>query len=224
MLALGARSCWFESNLPDPENPIINMAIITSRLALRAAVQVITTANPVHAVFFLVLVFVLTSLLRRRISREFRSLVFLRVYVGAIAVLFLFVVRRLNVQADKKERPQGNIPRLVIVSILFRYFRSFNINLRNQDLEVVNNTVSNIDRYQTLDRVTNRTTIGQVLYTEFFIEFLLAGLVLLVSRIGAVLLTISTSTGEGMVVTGALRQQVHQQHSRDANKAVFKVN
>ena len=196
------------------------MTLLTSIFALIAAIQVITTANPVHAVFFLVLVFVLTSLLRRLISREFRALVFLRVYVGAIAVLFLFVVRRLNVQADNKERPYGNLPRLARVAILFRSFRWSNINVVNWSTSEtrVFDVVSNRDRR------TNRNTIGQVLYTKYCIEFLLAGVVLLVSRIGAVLLTLSTSIEGKRTVTPALRQQVHQQHSRDAQQAVFKIN
>lgn len=205
--------------LGKPTNETI-MKLITSTIALIAATQVITTANPVHAIFFLVLVFVLTSLLRRLISREFRSLVFLRVYVGAIAVLFLFVVRRLNVQADNKERPKGNIPRLINVAALFRFFRGSNILIPGWST----GDYQGYDVVLTRDRLTNRTTIGQVLYTKFCVEFLLAGIVLLVSRIGAVLLTLSTSTEGKLTVTPALRQQVHQQHARDAQRAIFKTS
>lgn len=198
-------------------------------MGLVAATQVITAANPVHAIFFLILVFTTTSVRRLLISMEFMALVFLMVYVGAIAVLFLFVIRMLNVQPDFKERPLGNIPMLVGVAILFRFTRWSNV----IPTSYIPNNVTDIDFYNDIlkvnviaymDRVGNRATIGQVLYTKYFIQFLMAGLVLLVSRIAAILLTLSTS-GEGkLTLTPALRQQVHQQHSRDADRAVFRIH
>lgn len=200
------------------------MSILLSIFGLIAAIQVITAVNPVHSVFFLVLVFTITSVMRLLISMEFMALVFLMVYVGAIAVLFLFVVMMLNVQPDYKERPLGNIPMMVGVGILFMFFMwssvfsdmNFTYQLPKQyvSFEIVNQ----------MDRMTNRTTIGQVLYTKYCVEFLMAGIVLLVSMIGAVLLTLSTGVEGKTNVTPALRQQVHQQHSRDAQRAIFKIH
>lgn len=192
------------------------MSTIVSTLGLIAALNVITAANPVHAVFFLVLVFTFTSLLRLRMSMEFMALVFLMVYVGAIAVLFLFVVRRLNVQPDVKERPLGNVPMLVGVGGVFLFvILSVNTIVESSSTVFYNDVVVH------LDRVSNMSTIGQVLYTTYCVEFLLAGVVLLVSRIGAVVLTQSYS---GTTLTPALRQQVHQQHSRDSQRAIFKIH
>lgn len=220
------------------------MSFILSALGLIAATQVITAANPVHSIFFLILVFSITSVRRLLLSMEFMALAFLMVYVGAIAVLFLFVIRRLNAQPETKDRPLGNIPRLVGVARLFRFTRWSNVFptfsipsfLNEIDLYGANILKSNVVSY--LDKVGsvsggNMNTIGQVLYTKYFIGFLMAGLVLLVSRIGAILLTLSTSVsltgpsaGSGsnnVQLIPALRQQVHQQHSRDADRAIFRI-
>lgn len=241
------------------------MSFFLTTFALFSAVQVITTANPVHSIFYLVLVFALTSRRRMTLSMEFRSLVFIMVYVGAIAVLFLFVVMRLNVQPDLKERPLGNIPMLSIVGLVFLFSRLYSSNyilnistnyllpttlidsitksslntLTIEFNQLSENILLNVNVRNLLDSINNRNTLGQVLYTKYCVEFLLAGIVLLVSRIGAILLTLSVEGADNSkdfvinqreekltknsTLIKPLRQQVHQQHSRNANNAIFKI-
>jgi NADH-quinone oxidoreductase subunit J len=190
---------------------------------LVAARAVIRAANPVHAVFYLVLVFGFCSRLRISLAREFRGLVFLRVYVGAIAVLFLFVVRRLNVQPDIAKRPSGNIPRLLVIGRTFvaRRWSAIGGDRRAVGKELASGEAYSFTNYTgRRDRISNRESIGQVLYTTYAVEFLRAGLVLLVARIGAVVLT---QTGKHLGTASAVRQQVHQQHSRNPDRAIFKV-
>lgn len=193
-------------------------SFLLSVLALLAAVRVITVVNPVHAVFSLVLVFVLTSVLRLLLSREFRALVFIRVYVGAIAVLFLFVVRRLNVEVETGHESfviyllLGVTATLFLLGV-FGVDTGWNNSLASSALEGTTSVATFIDRGDPL------SSLGQVLYTVYCAEFLVAGLVLLVARVGAIVLTL-THVGSGHT---PLRQQVHQQHARDSNTAIFKI-
>jgi NADH-quinone oxidoreductase subunit J len=201
-------------------------------IGLLSAVQVITSANPVHAVFFLVLVFIVTSVLRLVLSREFRALVFLRVYVGAIAVLFLFVVRRLNVGVSgSNESPRGNIPRLLVLGGLFLRvilngleIPSLAAGELHSTLPVLAALASRADLSAgdplVTQRVSSRVAIGQVLYTTYCVEFLRAGVVLLVARVGAIVLTLSNESSDHRFVS----QQVAEQHSRDSDRAVFRVS
>lgn len=195
-------------------------SFLLSTLALLAAVRVITVVNPVHAVFSLVLVFVLTSVLRILLSREFRALVFIRVYVGAIAVLFLFVVRRLNVEVETKHE-SFVIYLLVGLTLLFFLTRVFFVDSGwSNSLVAAAHSEHSASIASFVDRGDPLSSRGQVLYTVYCAEFLVAGLVLLVARVGAIVLTL-THVGSGHT---PLRQQVYQQHSRNSETAIFKIS
>jgi len=192
--------------------------------AISAAVLVVTSANAVHAVFFLVLVFIATSVQRFALSMEFRALVFLRVYVGAIAVLFLFVVRRLNVPSLPSivSRLGYGAITLGVVSLttlllLGPVAISSGPSESLPSFSQNDAAIISLDFASSLDRVSSSASIGQVLYTNYCIEFLLAGLVLLVAMVGAIRLTL-TQTHH------LVGQQVHEQHSRDSERAVFMIS
>jgi NADH-quinone oxidoreductase subunit J len=154
---------------------------------------VITAKNPIISVFYLVLTFVNASILLLIQGVEFLSLLLIIVYVGAIAILFLFVVMMLNIKrvelAGNTVRyvPVGFLIGLVFLSILkdkvggdialdatpFNYFSDFT-------LEVLNISTN-----------TNIQALGDILYTHYSLYFIMSGIILLIAMIGAIILTIS---------------------------------
>lgn len=170
------------------------------------------------AVFSLVSVFCCTSGLRITLQREFRALTFLRVYVGAMAVLFLFVVRRLNIQPSEQVGRRA-MPVVFVVAGVFLFMRHGTLTAsRGWQDPSRGRARGGTDWMNVLDRMTDRESLGQMLYTHYWVLFLTAGLMLLTARVGAISLVRGMPTGAEV---DAKRQQVHQQISRDASRAVF---
>ncbi|MHA6692363.1 NADH-quinone oxidoreductase subunit J [Devosia sp. A449] len=157
-----------------------------SAIAIVAAVMVISSRNPVHAVLFLILTFFNASGLFMLAGAEFLALILIVVYVGAVAVLFLFVVMMLDVdfasmrQGFLQYAPVGMVVGLILLLELLLLAGSFVISP-----EVAGATVLPID-----GGVDNIRALGQVLYTRYVFLFQGAGLVLLVAMIGAIVLTL----------------------------------
>ena len=162
-----------------------------STLAVISAVFVTLSRNTVYSVFFLILVFVSTSILFIMIGAEFLGMIMLIVYVGAVAVLFLFVVMMLNVteKIDETKKKKGLINNISIGStvacIIFlellvviggwKYKNNFiNLTQNTKDLSI-----------------TSTHALGQILYTEYIYLFQISGMILLVAMIGAISLTFS---------------------------------
>ena len=145
-----------------------------------SAFLVVTLANPVHSVLFLILAFFNAASLLILIGAEFISMVIIIVYVGAIAVLFLFIVMMLNI--NKAEIKQGFLKILpvgVLMSIVFLYQIYFLI----IKVPNVNHTINSAINYN------NTKSIGLVFYTEHFLSFQMTGMILLIAMIGAIVLT-----------------------------------
>ena len=173
--------------------------------------MVIVSRNTVYSVFFLISVFVSTSILFIMIGAEFLGMIMLIVYVGAVAVLFLFVVMMLNVSEPFKiKTPKkrfinnlsvGSIVGIIILSELFvvvggwKYKGKF-INLNNQDFTI-----------------SNTRAIGNVLYTDYIHLFQVSGIILLVAMIGAITLTFKKKEN-------VKRQSYFNQIKRDKDSAV----
>jgi len=191
-----------------------------SGIARTAARRVVRAPNPVHSVLNLVLAFVNVCALMLRLQVEFMALIFMVVYVGAIAVLFLFVVMMLNL-TPQKERTYGESVRRAMRSGV-RALERWRMGARQDRLKVEGTEVMNSEQRQhviwvnRMDPRTNLEVLGQVLYTHYFIYVLAAGFVLLVAMIGAIVLTLKV---RGFAM--AKRQQIHQQRSRDADRAVL---
>ena len=158
--------------------------------------MVTASKNTVHSVFFLILDFISISCLFIMIGAEFVGMIMLIVYVGAVAVLFLFVVMMLNVSLQKNEwfvaeRGSSHIPVGIIVSIII-FFEliivvggwKFKPNLNPDSLDL--NFIS---------EKTNTHSIGEVLYTDYIHLFQLSGMILLVAMIGAIVLTFRKRSG-----------------------------
>lgn len=160
-----------------------------SFVLISSSLVVISAKNTVHAVMFLVLAFINAAGLFILLKAEFLAMLLVVVYVGAIAVLFLFVVMMLDVDTKKiKNEINRHIPLLVLVAIVI--FAEIFLVIK----------MSSIKLYETktlfpiAENIQNTQAIGNVLYTDFILPFQLSGAVLFVAMIGAIVLTLRDET------------------------------
>lgn len=198
---------------------------IFSSLVLFSGIMVIQSKNPVHSVLFLILVFFNTSGLLVLIDLDFFAMIFLVVYVGAIAVLFLFVVMMLNIKVaeinEKRLRylPIGGLLGLLFLFEVFLVVDSDLIPLLVAKDPLLLRTLSLVEYVEWTKfttNVTNMEAIGLCLYTFYFYFFLMAGLILLVAMIGAIVLTMH----KGVHIK---RQKVFDQNTREFAKTIYSV-
>lgn len=191
-----------------------------SILTLSSAALVIASSNPIHSVLFLVLVFCSTSGLFILLEADFIAMIFIMVYVGAIAVLFLFVVMMLNVRVVQfnitmlRYLPLGGLIGLIFLFELFLIIDSDLIPLLGIDPKPAVTYYGWVDK---IDALTSISAIGRILYTNYFFLFLMAGMILLVAMIGAIVLTMYRREG-------VRRQDVYDQVSRDFKEAIRLTN
>ena len=162
---------------------------IFSLIAIVSAIMVTVSKNTVNSVFFLILDFISISCLFIMIGAEFLGMIMLIVYVGAVAVLFLFVVMMLNVakqsnQWFKSSSRSSHIPIGLLVSIIIFFELIIVVGGWKYKPELFTNSNNNI-----LSEITNTHSIGYVLYTDYIHLFQLSGMILLVAMIGAIVLT-----------------------------------
>jgi NADH-quinone oxidoreductase subunit J len=181
-----------------------------SIIAVISAIMVTVSKNTVHSVFFLILDFISISCLFIMIGAEFLGMIMLIVYVGAVAVLFLFVVMMLNVAQQKNQwfasqDSSGHIPVGLIIStiIFFELIIVIGGWKYKPDLFDINNSVNNFS-------VSNTHSLGQVLYTDYIHVFQLSGMILLVAMIGAIVLTFRKRSG---VKTQSYLKQISRERS-----------
>jgi NADH-quinone oxidoreductase subunit J len=155
-------------------------------VCVASAVMVIASRNPVHSVLFLILAFVNASGLFILMGAEFLGMVLIFVYVGAVATLFLFVIMMLDV--DFAELREGFIQYLPIGIVIGGIFL-FEL-LLTVGAWVINPTVAKTITAPIPTNVSNTEALGLVLYTKYIHYFQLAGMVLLVAMIGAIMLTL----------------------------------
>ena len=177
---------------------------IFSLIAIVSAIIVTVSRNTVHSVFFLILDFISISCLFIMIGAEFLGLIMLIVYVGAVAVLFLFVVMMLNVAQQKNqwfgsEESSKHIPIGLIISIVIFFELIIVVGgwKYKPDIFDLNNLMMS-------SSVSNTHSLGQVLYTDYIHIFQISGMILLVAMIGAIVLTFRKR--EGVKVQSYLKQ------------------
>ena len=166
-----------------------------SLIAIISAIMVIASKNTVHSVFFLILDFISVSCLFIMIGAEFLGMIMLIVYVGAVAVLFLFVVMMLNVAHQKNqwfEASSGytHMPIGLIIGFIILFELLMVIGGWKYKPDLLPTTAININQ-----NITNTHSIGNVLYTDFIHLFQLSGMILLVAMIGAIVLTFQKRSG-----------------------------
>ena len=166
-----------------------------STIAIISAIMVTVSKNTVHSVFFLILDFISISCLFIMIGAEFLGMIMLIVYVGAVAVLFLFVVMMLNVAQQKNqwflsEDSSGHIPVGLIISTIIFFELIIVIGGWKYKPDLFNKIEA-----LSIDEVSNTHSLGQVLYTDYIHIFQISGMILLVAMIGAIVLTFRQREG-----------------------------
>ena len=174
-------------------------------LAVASGVMVISARNPVHSVLFLILAFFNSAGLFVLIGAEFLAMILVVVYVGAVAVLFLFVVMMLDINfAELREGflqylPVGALIGLILAAELIMIFGTWIVAPDvGQSLTVA---------ILPPDQVTNTHALGRVIYTDYIYLFQASGLILLIAMIGAIVLTLRHRPG-------VRRQKIADQVSR----------
>jgi NADH-quinone oxidoreductase subunit J len=182
-----------------------------SAIMIASAFMVIGSRNPVHSVLFLILTFVNAAGLFLLMGAEFLAMILIVVYVGAVAVLFLFVVMMLDV--DFAQLRQGALQYLPVGAMLGLIFLV-------ELVLVVSGWVVSPDAVRvpiaanpTAEVITNTEAIGRVLYTQYSYFFQASGLILLVAMIGAIVLTLRDRVG-------VKRQNIAAQVARTPEEAV----
>ena len=192
-----------------------------SIIAVVSAIMVTASKNTVHSVFFLILDFISISCLFIMIGAEFLGMIMLIVYVGAVAVLFLFVVMMLNVaqqenawfQSKKsKEKTSSHIPIGFLISVII--FFELIIVVGGWKFKPELSTDLNLSLSI---GETNTHSIGSVLYTDYIHLFQISGIILLLSMIGAIVLTYRKREG-------VKRQSYFTQVSREREDSVKLVD
>tara|TARA_B100000902_G_scaffold133237_1_gene131779 strand:+ start:143 stop:775 length:633 start_codon:yes stop_codon:yes gene_type:complete len=162
---------------------------IFSVIAIISAIMVTASKNTVHSVFFLILDFISISCLFIMIGAEFIGMIMLIVYVGAVAVLFLFVVMMLNVAQQKNQwflskSSSRHIPIGLIISTIIFFELIIVIGGWKYKPDLVNLVNTSLS-----SEISNTHSLGQVLYTDYIHIFQISGMILLIAMIGAIVLT-----------------------------------
>ena len=186
---------------------------IFSLIAIVSAIMVTVSKNTVHSVFFLILDFISISCLFIMIGAEFLGMIMLIVYVGAVAVLFLFVVMMLNVAQQKNqwllsEDSSGHIPIGLIISALIFFELIIVIGGWKYKPDLFNS-----DNLDISSELSNTHSLGQILYTDYIHVFQISGMILLIAMIGAIVLTFRQREG-------VKKQSYIKQISRERSEGV----
>ncbi|TDR94230.1 NADH-quinone oxidoreductase subunit J [Enterovirga rhinocerotis] len=182
-----------------------------STVAVASAFMVIAARNPVHSVLYLILAFVNAAGLFILLGAEFLAMLLVVVYVGAVAVLFLFVVMMLDVdfaelrQGFLQYLPIGGLIGLIFLVELVLVVSTWSISPDALQVPLASNAP--------LEGITNTEAIGRVLYTRYAYFFQAAGLILLVAMIGAIVLTLRERAG-------VKRQDISAQNARDPKEVL----
>ena len=188
-----------------------------SFIAIVSAIMLTVSKNTVHSVFFLILDFISVSCLFIMIGAEFLGMMMLIIYVGAVAVLFLFVVMMLNVAQQTNEwfvstKNSSHIPVGLLISLIIFFELIIVIGGWKFKPDLITSMSLPIDQNS-----TNTHSIGNVLYTDYIHIFQLSGMILLVAMIGAIILTFRQRSG-------LKRQSYFRQISREKSDGVQLVD
>ena len=181
-----------------------------SIVAVVSAIMVTVSKNTVHSVFFLILDFISISCLFIMIGAEFLGMIMLIVYVGAVAVLFLFVVMMLNVAQQQNQwfnskENSGHIPIGLIISTIIFFELIIVVGGWKYKPELLNPNTTQIS-----NEISNTHLLGQVLYTDYIHVFQISGMILLVAMVGAIVLTFRKRVG---VKTQSYIKQISRERS-----------
>ena len=183
-----------------------------SLVAVLSALMVISSKNSVHSVLFLILSFINAAGLFILLGAEFLAMILVIVYVGAVAVLFLFVVMMLDINFIKLREgflqylPFGSLLGIVLLTELAIIFLSDQLT----DMKLIE-----YNKFPSFKEIENTKEIGLVLYTDYFYLFQLSGLILLIAMIGSIVLTLRQREG-------VKKQSIQNQIFNESSKAIEK--
>ncbi len=188
-----------------------------SFIAIISAIMLTVSKNTVHSVFFLILDFISISCLFIMIGAEFLGMMMLIVYVGAVAVLFLFVVMMLNVTQQENQwfistKSSTHLPVGLLISLVVFFELIVVIGGWKFKPDLVTSMSLSINQ-----NITNAHSLGNVIYTDYIHIFQLSGMILLVAMIGAIVLTFRRRSG-------VKRQSYFKQISRERSEGVKLVD
>ena len=188
-----------------------------SLVAVLSALMVISSKNSVHSVLFLILSFINAAGLFILLGAEFLAMILVIVYVGAVAVLFLFVVMMLDINFIKLREgflqylPFGSLLGIVLLTELAIIFLSDQLT----DMKLIE-----YNKFPSFKEIENTKDIGSVLYTDYFYLFQLSGLILLVAMIGSIVLTLRQRVG---VKKQTIQDQINIQSVSAIEKKKIKI-
>lgn len=193
---------------------MIALVYFTCALLLVSASMVIISKNPLHSVLFLVTSFLSSSILLFLFENEFLALFFLIIYLGAIAILFLFVVMMLDIkyrdlQTSKLYLPVGTFVGLTLLVEVYGAFTkvfSRNTNISNYEHNLY------LNWYENLDALPDVYVFGQIFYTHYVLQILMAGLILYLAVIGVAFLTVKSAFKRGEVRAQSIYRQLSRKN------------
>lgn len=175
----------------------------------------ISVNNAVYAVLFLILAFFSSMCILFLLNIDYLALMFILIYIGAITILFLFVVMMLKIKINEKSTTKFISFINIVICCLIIYNVLLNADIFNVFL---NNGVEYVDFFSKIVYIDNIKMIGQVIFTNYYFYFILAGFILLIGMISAILLSKESNKSIRRY------QLVYQQLSRDVSNAVFLVH
>jgi NADH-quinone oxidoreductase subunit J len=188
---------------------------IFSSVLIASALVVVSTKNTVYSVMFLILAFFNAAGLFVLLGAEFFAMLLVIVYVGAIAVLFLFVVMMLNIDNDPgiKDKSKRKFNKYWPISLLITGILLVElIMITNASTAFFDNKI--VKDFATPENISNTEALGNILYTKFMYPFQLAGMILFVAMIGAIVLTLREQT------RFIRKQNISQQVARNKSDSV----
>ncbi|MBT4689851.1 MAG: NADH-quinone oxidoreductase subunit J [Rhodospirillaceae bacterium] len=184
---------------------------VFAAIAVAAGVMVVSARNPVHSVLFLILTFFTTAALFVLIGAEFLAMVLVVVYVGAVAVLFMFVVMMLDINfVEMREGFLQYMPIGVLVGIILLVELLMVLGTASMSPEVL---ATGTEPIPDIAHRQNTAAIGDVIYTKYIYLFQAAGMILLIAMVGAIVLTLRQRPG-------VKKQNIAEQVSRRREDSV----
>lgn len=178
-------------------------------LIIFCTLLVIRSKNPVHSLFSLILVFLNTAILLIISGIEYIGIFIIIVYIGAIAILFLFVIMMLNMKLTMRELSRLRyLPMVFFIAILFNYFIIWQL------IDFQEFSYYPINYFDLISQFQSILAIGKILYTDKFFYFILCGIVLLIGMFGAIVLTFDP-------IKSIHIQNIYSQNSRLLNNNAF---
>lgn len=194
---------------------MIALVYFMGALVIISAVKVIISKNPLHSVLFLVTSFLASSILLFLFENEFLALFFLIIYLGAIAILFLFVVMMLDIKYRDLQTSRLYLPvgALVGITLLIEIYGAFSKVFSNDTNMSTLEHNSYINWYDNLDALSDIYVLGQIFYTHYVLQILMAGLILYLAVIGVAFLTVKSAFAKGEKREQSLFRQLSRKNT-----------